>query len=712
MSFLDKNNSEYLSARITQKGRNSIAKGDFNIKFFNIGDSEFVYSNPFSNIKSSVTNGFTHQGVFAPLDKDNELKYPFLYEPDSTIFGIPITGSTTEVIRNVMGPAGFVSNYVEYDGTTGTTIQCLSNSIDFSEISGSTILNITKATGTTYTANEYITLAFNSFDVNGDIKYISGATNGLIYKVLGVTGATSGTTQSLTLDRKTPDLSSITGYGNVISNKCELEIDLTNTSETCIPILPDSEEQHNPWSLNVVWGIKPIGSDVSSTDENLSGYTSNKYISTKEYLGYGSTGQTFINYTGGTIDPTTYKNSFNETITLKEQKCLAIIHFSEVGDIPNNTDRFFTYDDYISGKIGISGEDISIIDDINGDPISDNDYFEVYIPFISYHRNTGTTIGAKFVMGEDDFYVKSIYNEKSKIKFRYLLDESNNKVGKVFVDKKIIVFDDEELVAILDYRSNRKYTLPAPKLSILHSDDSTSLINSTGQTFWVTYLLKFDSDGELNSLPCNYYSKIDGITTPSNIGVKFGNEFTTILNTLDGFIGGLTADTFHILIQETIDGDSPIPDNWLYMDFTTEAGGSTLSSLTGTTFIINESKYNSGTLFDLENHFSSLSSNYLGDQSSNDVTNLSPQFGDEQPFPGSIRLVRATDIEEMKFLINLPDGKFTTSQNPTKNDNLSMNPMITEISLLDANKDTLVIAKTSKPIPRVGTQVFAVKLDF
>ena len=34
MSFLNQNNAEFLSARLTQKGRKSIAEGDFQIKFF------------------------------------------------------------------------------------------------------------------------------------------------------------------------------------------------------------------------------------------------------------------------------------------------------------------------------------------------------------------------------------------------------------------------------------------------------------------------------------------------------------------------------------------------------------------------------------------------------------------------------------------------------------------------------------------------------
>ena len=84
-------------------------------------------------------------------------------------------------------------------------------------------------------------------------------------------------------------------------------------------------------------------------------------------------------------------------------------------------------------------------------------------------------------------------------------------------------------------------------------------------------------------------------------------------------------------------------------------------------------------------------------------------FGDTQPFPGSVKLVRATDIEEMNFLINLPDGKFTISQNPS---NKGQSPVITEVALLDSNKNALVMAKTPKPIKRTGSQVFSVKLDF
>jgi hypothetical protein len=104
-----------------------------------------------------------------------------------------------------------------------------------------------------------------------------------------------------------------------------------------------------------------------------------------------------------------------------------------------------------------------------------------------------------------------------------------------------------------------------------------------------------------------------------------------------------------------------------------------------------------------------VTTNYLGTSGATDYNVTIPQFGDEQPFPGSVRLVRATDIEQMDFLINLPSTTFNETQNPTY---VSGNKYITEISLLDVNKEALVKGKTSIPVRRTGTQVFSVRLDF
>jgi hypothetical protein len=109
---------------------------------------------------------------------------------------------------------------------------------------------------------------------------------------------------------------------------------------------------------------------------------------------------------------------------------------------------------------------------------------------------------------------------------------------------------------------------------------------------------------------------------------------------------------------------------------------------------------NDTTIFDLES--------YIGDIPNQPST--SPQFGDEQPFPGSIKLVRAMDIEKMNFLVNLPASQFNVTQNPTYT--TGQDKRITEVALLNENKEVLAIGKTANPVKRSGTQVFAVKIDF
>jgi len=709
MSFLNSSNSEFLSARITSRGRNAIAKGNFNIEYFQVGDSEFDYNSPFT----ALTGTTNHQKVFTPSENESGVKYPFsLDSVYSTTYGNPILNNSITPIRNVMGPAGFVSDYV----TDNVTVQCGIEQISYTKINGTNSLVL--STGNTFQNCEYITIVFDEFG-GIDLPTITGKSNSLIYKVINYTGLTSTTV--LTLDRNMPNLTGLTGNVTVVRNKCEIEYPLSNEiSSVCSPEPYDPMGQLNPWTLNIVWGQKPIGGDYNGLDESLSGYTSNQFISTKNYLGYTTTGQTFSNFTGGTITGTTFKNSFNELIEVlpTEQRTIAIIHYSELGDLRNDPERFFKYDDYISHKTGTTGDDLSLVTNEDGDDISDTEYFEIYIPFIYYHRNTTDTFGAKFTMDTVDYYIKPVSGttgSRFELKFRYLLDEQNNKVGKVFVNNKIVVFDDQELVAILDYRSNRRYTLPSPKLGLTPSDGiaDNSMMPTTGITAWVTYMFGNTNVETLNSLPCNYFNKITSNTVPSQITMKFsGNSFSNMSTSLSGVKDGFVANKFYALIQT---GTTPSPNQWKKIDITSQIPGYTTgyinpSSLTGVSFTITYSGYTGGTYFDFEDHMSGVTSDYLWNTTG---STTQPQFGDEQPFPGSIRFVRSTDIQQMNFLVNLPSTQFTTTQNPTwVNENTSGKPFITEVALLDSNKEPLVVAKTSTPVKRTGTQVFAVKLDF
>ena len=647
MSFLDTNYKGFtIATRLTQKGRESIANGNFVITHFAVGDSEYSY-----------TDSTTGQIVMAPFDDYGNVKYPLSYVSGSSPYGIPVSLMEMTECSNVMGPAGFVSS--SYIKSGYETVSSFVGNTD----------TITVGAGSNYATGSFITLALNANKLDDDL--ITGQTNSYVYKVVS-TGSTS-----ITLDRTVPVLPSTNVV--VIQNDDEFEN----------PVPTDTTEQHNPWTLNVVWDQKPIG--LGNTHRSITGYTSNGYVGTKEFFGYKlSEGQTYN--TGTTI-----ANTIDELIkiTPEEQKAIAIIHYSKNGD---NVDpnRFFKYDDHISTSTGFTSP--------NASDLSDEEYFQINIPFLLYHRNpTGSTVGETFHMGLTDKEMVSTYNSRFVLKYRDLLDEQDVRVGKIFYNQQVIVFDDEEIVAALDYKSNRKFTLPAPKVSaIITNDPITDL--TTGKTMWVTYMLSYSGDTNTNSLPCNYYTKLTGSTTPHSVSVKFGSdEFQYLQTTTGNTINGHIANEFYLLFQITNNGEYPDSDGWSYYKQTgiTLNGSGLIASteLSNKTFTINESDVSSAT-----------SSFNLGDFMTSDFTTSSgPYFGDEQPYPGSVNVVRSTEIQTLTFRANLPADKFTTSVNPT---HTSGNPMITEVALLNSNKETLIMAKMSEPLERTGDQTIDVQLDF
>lgn len=718
MSFLHENESEHIAARITNEGRQKIAEGNFNIAYFQIGDSEYDYSFEEYDGTSGTTN--PSQKVFTPLDKDSIVKYPYKLSESTvtgTTFGNPIQVSQIETIRNEMGPAGFVSSYLDFDDSTnpctGTTVECSNERILVSSISGTTTLYVT---GNTFSDCQYITLAFS--ELIGPDAVISGTSTSLIYRVTNFVSGSSRNT--LTLDRATPNMSNICsgGHATVICNKCNPYFSGSyETDLTCLPNTQNPEDQQDPWTLNLVWSERPAGvkNQGSEIQELISGYTSNVFVSTKEFLGYGlSSGQT-IN------SGTTITNSFGDSIIVspEEQHCIAILHYSEL-NTEREPEKFFKYEDYISTNNSLTD---ALLYDSDDQPITDLDYFEVYIPFIYYHRNTGTTIGATFRMDTTDYFVNStaIDTKLNKIKYRYLIDERGYRVGRVFYNNKIIVFDDQEIVAVLDYKSNRKYTLPIPRVSQVPVDTKCSttgnpltplMSGTTGQTIFVTYLLEFSGS---TSLHCNHYSKITGTSLNADISMRFSNtDWTHMKSTKCGYKDGYIADKLFALVQLVDTGDQPQTNLWTKINITADIPTHTVGSLInpnnlkGARFVITNDDYDNGSIYDIEDHLGELP-NQPDPYLIGSFYQTTPQFGDEQPFPGSVKLVRASDLSVMRFLVNLPNGEFTTTQNPSYS--TGKKKRITEVALMNSNKEVLVIGKTPKPIHRVGTQVFAVKID-
>ena len=84
-------------------------------------------------------------------------------------------------------------------------------------------------------------------------------------------------------------------------------------------------------------------------------------------------------------------------------------------------------------------------------------------------------------------------------------------VGRVFPNLKIVVVDNEELLAAMSYKSNRNYTLPdlSANLTTPVAGECNGVVKP-GESIYLTYTLKLTgTTGFTPTLPCQRYTVID-----------------------------------------------------------------------------------------------------------------------------------------------------------------------------------------------------------
>lgn len=728
MAYIIKNTSGLINTRLTDVGRRNLSQGNFNISYFQIGDSEVSYTavpnynQTNNNILMPAFNAQNDTG--SPESNKQNIKYPYYVQgSQGNTYGIPFMDSNFQQAYNSSGVKGFFTTGVTQVQTSTAYTMTTSYIVDMSTLSGQTTMQLefdnsptSCLTSGTPSVNDFVTIVYDGNGGCGDF-----VTNQILtYKIQNMnplTG-TTGSTFTLTLDRALPtftNLSVQTNFGRLYvypSGMTELydfvtpapywQTDTINFESPC----DVSNRENTPiWNMNIPWTESPAGL-FSSFYEDYTKYGSVSYVGTKEYLGY--------NQDSGQTDNSEvfYYNSFDEKIVVrpKDQKAIAIIHFT-------NQDIDHVY-----------GEKFATQPFDPQNPTNETGlarHFKLNMPTLMWHKSTGSTIGQVFYIdppGYDlckPFYIKSTENidmNDSGIRYYHLWDtnsDSNNnlsRIGKVFPDQEIIVIDDEEVVAALSYKSNRNFTLPAPKLSLLTPNlcepgiVSAGLITDPSQRFWVTYLFESQT-GVTSSLHCNYYSVVQGTNSATantqNVAVRFGTEF--------GFLGtneftGYTATSMKIICQMVSGDTRPSPTNWKQIDVTSAItlsnGYITQNSLSNVTFQIGPAEYSGATTYELQNYL---------DIPQNGQTNLL-NFGDEYFFYGNFETDISATIYEMKYSINLNRNQFTDTSNPTWTSGTKS--FVTEIALYDDNKDLIVISKLQSPELRQGIQQFVVKLDF
>ena len=731
MSYIIKNTAALINTRLTDVGRRNISQGDFNISYFQIGDSEVSYSavtnynQTNNNILMPAFNAQNDTG--SPQSNKQNIKYPYYVEGSAgNTYGIPFMDNQIQSVYNAAGPKGFFTTGNTLIETSSAYTITSSYLIDMSTMTGQTTIEIEfdnsptscSSTGTP-AINDFVTIVL---DGNGGCGNF-GNNQILTYRIQNMdpTTGTTGTTITITLDRELPNYvglpspsnarmyvypSGMTQLYDFITPAPFWQTDTLNFESPC-----DVTNRENTliWNMNIPWSENPAGL-YSSTYESYANYGSVSYIGTKEYLGYQEpSGQT-------DTSKVYFYNSFDEQIivTPKEQKAIGIIHYTNQ-DIDNVYGEKFATQPYDPQN---PTDDIGLAR-----------HFKLTMPTLMWHKSTGTTIGQTFWIdppGYDlctPYYIKSTENldmNDPGIRYYHLWDtnpDSNgnlNRIGKVFPDQEIIVVDDEEVIAAMSYKANRNWTLPAPKLSLLTpnacSSDSvvqSGVMTSPTQRMWVTY--RFDTNtGATSSLHCNYYTSvqpIDSVTANTqNVAVRFGDEFTFMSQQQ---FSGYSATSMKLLCQIVTGDTRPSSTAWREIDVTTAMtlsnGYITMNGITGTTFQITTDNYypttgatyyNLGPILDLPENGQTGQLN----------------FGDEFYFYGNLETDITATIYEMKYLVNLGRNQFTDTSNPTWTKGTKS--YVTEIGLYDTNKDLIVISKLQSPELRQGIQQYVVKLDF
>ena len=732
MSYIIKNTAGLINTRVTDVGRRYISQGNFNISYFQIGDSEVNYTavpnynQVNNNILMPAFNAQNDTG--SPQSNKQNVKYPYYVQGNAgNTFGIPYMDSVVQEVYNSAGPKGFFttgSTQIE----TGSAYTVTSNYwVDMSTVNGTTSIDVeyddlmvccTGCTTGTPQVNDFITIVFDGIGGCGTF----GSNEILTYKIQSMTPTTgtTGTTFTLNLDRATPTYTGLpiaSNYGrcyiypsgmtqlyDTITPAPYWQTDTLNFESPC-----DVQNRENTviWNMNIPWSENPAGL-FTSTNEGYDNFGSVTYIGTKEYLGYQEpSGQTD---TGQVY----YYNSFDNKITVRpqDQKAIAIIHYTNQ-DIDN-----------------VYGEKFSTVPFDPQNPTDDIGlarHFRLNLPTLMWHKKTGDTIGQTFWIdppGYDlckPYYIKSTESldmNDPGIRYYQLWDtnpDSNgnlNRIGKVFPDQEIIIIDDEEVISAMSYKANRNWTLPAPKLSLITPNICTpnettqeGVITSPTQRLWLTY--RFDTNtGATSSLHCNYYTSIQATNTVTantqNVAIRFGDEFPFLNSSLSGF----SANSMKLLCQIVTGDTRPLSTAWREIDVTSEMtltnGYITMTGITGTTFQIDANSYNAAAsnIYNL--------ANYIDIPANGDTDVLN--FGDEYYFYGNLETDISATIYEMKYLINLGRNQFTNTSNPTWTSGTTS--YVTEIGLYNSNKDLMVISKLQSPELRQGIQQFVVKLDF
>jgi hypothetical protein len=697
---------------LTEQGRQQLALGQLNFSYYGIGDSEINYSREaIVDANTSVPSLSATTRILRPFDQQPNLKYFITPSNDLTPYRA-LTDANKHVIKAIVNNQAEERGFFNYSAGTYTTltastytpyVQTLYNT----NLTGGTQLNLSATTA--FSVDDFLLLKVTNTNLgNITADETTKATPNLWFKIQ------SKTATNVTLDRKLPNYSgqSVTSqvivyrggevYNTIATGNTTAYWDTgtlsfqANDNVTChdVPV----------WNMNNVWRENPAGISNLVTYEDFTKFGSYPFLGFmypySEYLPEVSADTA-----------TVYCNTNGVSYLDDVKKSISIIHFT------NNS---------ISNLYG----EFLYIDSTN------NKQVEVSLPELMYHRRnyntaSGTTMGMKFIASGATKLIGS-----STIQYVDLMEDSSMisagltavSVGKVFPQLKVIVFDNDDIVSALSYKSNRNWTLPelSANLSSPSGGTSTGILN-VNETMYLTYSLENSgsTSGLTTSIPCQTYVKITNKTSgPKDIDFRLiGTDLLPYMRkiespTYDGY--GFHAHNFKLVYQKVSDpAIRPDTNAWKTYDFTstsiTSVAGETIDPklLENQTpvvngFILNKINDALSTTFDITSSMSMAPN----------VDSSILQFGDERLFYGNINTYIGATIYKTIFDISVDSALYNATSNPTRSKDAATNPAnikISEVGVYDANKNLVCIGKLSTPVallPGSSTIMLELSMDF
>lgn len=702
MSYIINNVGAFVNVKMTDTGRRKLASGRLNFVAWAIGDSELNYNREDIVDENSENQSLSGSSrILRPVDMQPNIKY-FVTSDGTTALNTlqPNQISTVKaVVNNQAIERGFFS------ATTANTYVTLTSSdyiISTSTVNNTTIsggTSVVIGTGSTYNIGDLILFKFT----NDTIGAVSGYTNdspipNLWYKIQS-SGTTVDIGDTVTLDRTLPNLSSSATTTFIIYHGGEVYSDFgfesttpywdTNTLNfaSCCDV---SCSDVPVWNMNNVWCENLAGMTGSSINDLVNPNESHEKFGSWQYLGQK---YPYLEYEcSGTTDTLNDPCALpGESIIDSVSKSVSLLHYT------NNTISNF-YGEFFY---------------INADT---NKTLSIHLPDLMYHKRafatgTGTTMGMSFIAtGTTKFLGTNNVQYVDLIEDPALIPSGLTPqiVGKVLPQYKMVVIDDDEIVAATSYKSNRNWTLPTLTANLVAP--ATGAVNgilAPNKTLWLTYSLENSSGtGLTTTLPCQKYTKLSN-NTSANKDVQFRISEIDHLPymrkiedvTYDGL--GWYAYDFKVVYAIT-DGGRPLSDQWSVHDFTSSAITSTVGETisptlletqnpTAVDFLLDKNKISGDTTFSIINS--------LGMTPNSDTSIL--QFGDERFFYGNLETYIGANIYKTVFNLFISADKYKFTSNPTRSsDPAAIVPdiKVSECGIYDSDGELVMIGKLSRPV--------------